>query len=81
MLRGLDKPRKRQHRELRGVMAIYGDTQSDLARAIGRSTNYVSDRMTGRGEWTLEECYQLLHRYNVPPERLHVVFPRRGLAI
>lgn len=77
---GLIKQRRRRFPELLALMAKHGDSQGDIARAIGRSTNYVSDRMTGRGEWTLEECYTLLRRYDQPPERLHIVFPRRGLT-
>ena len=68
----------RFYRKLRGLMAEYGDTQKDLGDALKVSSRSISDRMTGRIQWSSDEMYAIMDRYDVPYDLLHEVFPNYG---
>ena len=50
--------------------------QPRLAKAMGFATSGpLSMRISGKTEWTLQECYQVLRILGEPVERLQVLFP------
>ena len=51
---------KRYYRELRGEMALRGLRQTDIAKAIGRSPNYVDRIMAGHGSFLAQEAVEIL---------------------
>ena len=55
---------------LRGRMAACGMTQEDLARRLLLSVASVSRRFSGREEWKLGECYDVLSMLDVPDKRI-----------
>ena len=70
----------RLYKKLRGLMAENGDTQKDLGDVLNISSRSVSDRMTGRIPWSLDEMYSVMDRYSIPYDLLHEVFPNNGRA-
>lgn len=50
-------------------------TEDMLARYIGRSTSYVSNRMIGRYAWTVAEAYQILKLLRKEPRDFIIYFP------
>ncbi len=50
-------------------------TEDMLARYIGRSTSYVSNRMIGRYPWTVTEAYQILKLLRKEPRDFVIYFP------
>ena len=62
-------------RKLKGRMAYIGFNQSELAKAIDRSSPYVTERMTGRKEWELGECYKILNILGLTQNELTEYFP------
>lgn len=48
---------------------------AELARVINRSRVYVANRMTGRGSFTLDECYAIRSAVGLTGRPLEEVFP------
>lgn len=63
---------------LRGRMTACGVTQEDLARRLLLSVASVSRRFSGREEWKLGECYDVLSMLDVPDKRISEYFPKGG---
>lgn len=53
-------------------------TQKDIGKALGRSMNYVSMCLSGKSEWTISECYQLLRLIGRKPEEITEFFPQQS---
>lgn len=49
-----------------------------LARKLKRGTAYISQRMTGKAPWPIDECYVILDLLRIPHERLPEYFPPKG---
>lgn len=67
--------------KLRGRMAELDVTGETLANYIGRSTTYVSNRMSrnSRGySWTVDEVYKILNFLEVPQSEIFTYFPPNG---
>ena len=47
----------------------------ELARHIGRSERYISNRMTGHGSFTLDECYAIRSAVGLTNKTIEEVFP------
>ena len=61
--------------EIRAAMLIVGETQIQLAWAMGCGKSHVSQCLTGKKPFTTDEAYFLLDRYGIPHERFTAVFP------
>ncbi|MDQ8707183.1 helix-turn-helix transcriptional regulator [Streptomyces sp. LHD-70] len=65
------------------LMRATGQTQSDLALALGVDQTQVSRRQTGRAAWTLDDCDRLAAHFGIGvldllagPERACARLPR-----
>lgn len=63
---------------LRGRLRQLDIDQVSLARRMGLKQPTVSNRLTGRTAWTIDEMYQVLEICEAPPEDLHIYFPKGG---
>lgn len=63
---------------LRGRMRACGMTQEDIARRLMLSAVSVSRRFSGREEWRLDECYEVLSLLNLKDKQLCKYFPKGG---
>lgn len=72
--------RKQFYRKLRGLLAEFGHTQEKLTVSTGKSESYVNERMTGRRDRSLVDCYNILDFYDVEHELLPIYFPKEGLT-
>ena len=52
---------------------------SDVARHIGKSDAYITNRMTGRYPWDMSDVYLIMDLINEPVEYIADVFPRDGI--
>ncbi|NBE55685.1 XRE family transcriptional regulator [Streptomyces sp. YC537] len=66
-----------------GLMRATGQTQSDLALALGVDQTQVSRRQTGRAAWSLDDCDRLAAHFGIGvldlltgPERACARLPR-----
>jgi len=70
----------RKHAKLRGALIAADMTERQLARELLRGVTYVSQRMSGKEPWALDECYKILDIIRVPHDQLHVYFPPGGVS-
>lgn len=52
--------------------------QQDLADILHISHTAVSNRMTGKTPWDVNEMYRILELCRAKPEELHIYFPPTG---
>lgn len=50
-------------------------TEADAAAAIGRSASYISNRLNGRGSFTIADAYKILEMLGKEPEEIATFFP------
>lgn len=62
-------------RKLKGRMAYMDFNQRSLAKEIGRSSSYISSRMSGEKDWGLGDCYVILALLQEPIDKLTEYFP------
>lgn len=60
---------------LRTAMFAADVKQEDIATAIGRSVQYVSDRMVNKRSFTITECYQIIELLGEGPKSIFELFP------
>lgn len=48
---------------------------TDIANLLGRSATYVSERLTGKKFFTLDDAYKILKYLDLPMEEIFVYFP------
>ena len=60
---------------LHGALVTHGYRQQDLCRILDRSQTYVSDRMTVRKPWELDEVYAMCDLLEIPLDRIPEFFP------
>lgn len=70
--------RKKLYMKLRGLLHENDHTQLDLQPLLVRSESYITDRMTGKRSWELNDCYTILDWLNVPADQIHEYFPEGG---
>lgn len=70
----------RPHAKLRGALVAADITERLLARKLLRGVTYVSNRMSGKEPWALDECYKILDLINAPHDQLHIYFPPMGVS-
>lgn len=52
--------------------------QKILCKAIGRSESYMTQRMTGRKPFNLNDVYCICRCLHIPCEKIHEYFPLNG---
>lgn len=60
---------------LHGALVAHGYRQQDLCRILTRSQTYISDRMTVRKSWELDEVYAMCKLLEIPMEKISEYFP------
>lgn len=58
----------------RSVMIYHGDTQKDVADALGISEQTVSDKVNGSSDFKQSEIKILIDRYNLTPAQVNEIF-------
>ena len=61
-------------RKLQAKIIEHGDTQGDLAGALGMSLSNFSLRINGKIEFRRSEIEMIKHRYNLNPVELNDIF-------
>lgn len=61
-------------KELRAVMARYGDTGESLAKALGICASSLSEKMNERRSFTQVEIGIIITRYSLTPEDVIRIF-------
>ena len=49
--------------------------QRMLAKEIGKGEWYISQRMNGKGDWHLQDVYQICRLLHIPMEEIPKYFP------
>lgn len=70
----------RRYEALKRELKLKDIDQTYLAGKLGRSTCYVSERLNGKKPWTAADMYTIMELINCPVDRLHIMFPRDGIA-
>lgn len=65
----------RRYPVLRDQLKSIHMDHAELARVINRSRVYVANRMTGRGSFTLDECYAIRSAVGLTNKTIEEVFP------
>lgn len=73
MPRNVDK-----YRRIRVRMLETGYDQESLGKRIGMSRTQVSDRMTNRVPWTVDEAYKVCDALFIPADQIQFFFPPKG---
>jgi antitoxin component HigA of HigAB toxin-antitoxin module len=60
--------------ELRSIMIKHGDSNQDLAAAIGISPQAVSSKLNGKRNFTLKDIKGIISRYALNPEDVQRIF-------
>lgn len=68
----------RKYQKLRTALFEAEIDQATVAYKLKRSSRYVSERMTGKYPWTVEDAYLILEMLEEPKERLTELFPPAG---
>lgn len=58
----------------RAIIAYHGDTQKEVADALGISVQTVSDKVNGYTDFKQGEIKILIERYNLTPEQVDEIF-------
>ncbi len=67
--------------ELRGLMKSNDYTQAQLGRKLGMTRESLSGRMRGKIAFKQKEMYTVMNLFNVPYDRLAIVFPPDGKRV
>jgi len=71
----------KKYHYLRQRLAEYGIDTTYLAEQLSRSHSYTTKCLCGAISWNLDEVYQIMEIINEPHSRLHIVFPKGGVAV
>lgn len=63
---------------VQALMMETGYTQDMLARYLRKSKTYVSNRMTGRYSWDIDDIYALCDLFKLDYHTIPEYFPRGG---
>ena len=64
--------------ELRRALKAAKLDQYEIANWLGISASAVSNRMTGKSRWPLDDCYKTLAYLGREPEDIVILFPPEG---
>ncbi len=59
---------------LKSKMAAYGDTQAQLAEAIGISASNLNDKITGKVSFRQSDIAAIKKRYHLSAEDVDLIF-------
>lgn len=65
--------------ELRAELVRNDMTLRELATALCLATSRITARMAASCDWTLGEMWLVMEMLNLPPEDLHIYFPKGGM--
>lgn len=68
----------RTYTKLRSRMSEYGWTCADLADEFGLSPQAISNRMSGRNPWNIDEIYKILNIFHIPHCEMYLYFGPGG---
>ena len=71
---------EKTYKALRKVMAIHDMNSADIGRRLMLTQQSISNRMTGRSPWRIDEMYSLMELFGLPYDQLHIIFPPNGVA-
>lgn len=71
-------PKQTNHSYLRAKLKEYDIDEEYIGRKIMRSPSYISQRMTGKKPWQIDEAYAILDLIHIPHEQLPIYFPPKG---
>lgn len=66
--------------ELRAQMARHGDTGATLAKALGITQKALSEKLTGKTDFTRCEIYGIKLRYNLSADEVDLIFFKYEVA-
>ena len=66
------------YRKLKGRMAENEIDQKCIREALGKSQTYITQRMTGRKPWTMDDVYILCNLLDISNGEISVFFPPKG---
>ncbi len=64
---------------LRGQMIANEYSMPQLGRKIGLGKSAMSERLNGHKPFTMDEAYTIMTLFHIPIDRLHELFPLKGL--
>lgn len=59
---------------LKAKMVEFGDTQADLAKAIGISTSNLNEKLNGKVSFRQSDIAAIRRRYNLSAEEVDLIF-------
>ena len=68
----------RPYKTIRDLIHEYELNTQILADELGIARCTFSMKMNARSAWTSEEMWKIMHIFNQPDEKLHVLFPVNG---
>ena len=71
----------KRYGKLRGKMREKGIKGYYLARKMDMTPQSVSQRMTGKTPWRMDEMYNILSMLGEPDSKLSEYFPRNGVDV
>ncbi len=71
----------RKYQRLRRRLRDYDIDQQYLAEILKRSHGYISNCLTGKGDWQMQEVYTIIKLCQIPVEEIHKYFPPAGIDI
>lgn len=69
-----------KYKQLKAVMFSNDVTWEEIAKKIGRSRAYVSNRSTGKMPFDMNDVYKICSFLHLPHEEIHKFFPPGGVA-
>lgn len=68
-----------RYKKLRDRMYENQVTQDDLSAVIDRCYGYVSERMTGKKSFRMEDVYYICDYLKIPYSEIYIYFPPNGV--
>lgn len=70
-----------KYKKLRGRMYENQVTQDELSAVIDKSYGYVSERMTGKKSFRMEDVYSICDYLEIPYSEIYIYFPPNGMEV
>lgn len=70
--------RKKNFSLLRAYMTLRDESAADIAKVIGSTSAYVSNCMTGKAQWRLNDIYTIMEFLDITEHSIEEVFPKDG---
>ena len=68
----------RPYDEIRRLLAARGYDGATLAKKLGRSAGYVSERWNNKRSWEIDDCYRMLELAGAPHQDVYIYFAPNG---